>query len=86
MTRDGSRQSRDVREVMRDEMVMRDKIADLLRGETKTIPQIAQSLGCPNDEVVMWVMAMRRYGMLSEKGRPDEDGYFVYELTEEQAS
>jgi len=72
--------ARDRAEVMRDEWVMRDKIIALLSDGPKTIPEIADGLKQPVPEVMLWVMAMRRYGAVAEKGRPDEDGYFQYEL------
>ena len=37
--------------------------------------------GQPSPEVVCWVMAMRRYGMVEEHGKADADGYFAYALT-----
>lgn len=77
---------RDLREVLRDEMVMRDKIAAVLADGPKTIPEIAEAIDQPSPEVVCWVMAMRRYGRLEAVGRPDDDGYFKYELSEEKAS
>ena len=30
------------------------------------------------------MMAMRRYGMIEETGRPDVDGYFKYEFKEQE--
>jgi hypothetical protein len=75
--------TRDRDEVMRDEMVMRDKIAALLSDGPKTIPEIAGRLGHPAPEVVLWVMAMRRYGRIAETGKPDDAGYFRYTLREE---
>jgi DNA-binding IclR family transcriptional regulator len=66
--------------MLRDEMVMRDRIAALLRPGPLTIPEIAARLGRPASEVVCWVMAMRRYGMVEEEGKPDADGYFSYAL------
>jgi hypothetical protein len=30
------------------------------------------------------MMAMRRYGMIEEVGRPDIDGYFQYEFKEQE--
>lgn len=77
---------RDMGEVLRDEMVMRDKIAALLREEDKTVPELAEALGYPTYEVMVWVMGMRRYGNVEETGRPDEDGYFKYTLTGEKES
>jgi hypothetical protein len=67
-------------EMLRDEMVMRPRIAALLRDGPKTIPALAEALGRPSPEVVCWVMGMRRYGMVEEKGKADADGYFVYGL------
>ena len=76
---------RDMREVMRDEMIMRDRIAALLKGNgTRSIPEISEELGAPVHETVCWVMAMRRYGMIEETGRPDVDGYFQYEFKEQE--
>jgi hypothetical protein len=75
---------RDMREVMRDEMIMRDRITALLQDGTKSIPEISEALGVPNHETVFWVMAMRRYGLIEEVGRPDIDGYFQYEFKEQE--
>jgi predicted Rossmann fold nucleotide-binding protein DprA/Smf involved in DNA uptake len=75
--------TRDVAEVMRDEMVMRQRIAAMLRDGPKTIPELAEALGCPSQEVVFWVMAMWRYGMLVPTGKAGADGYYRYRLSEE---
>jgi predicted Rossmann fold nucleotide-binding protein DprA/Smf involved in DNA uptake len=83
-----STKRRDMREVMRDEMIMRDRIVAILQDGKKSVPEIAEALGAPVHETVCWVMAMRRYGMVEEIGRPDIDGYFSYEFkeqTEEEA-
>jgi len=73
---------RDLAEVMRDEMVMKDKIVALLRDGPKTVPDIARALEYPGREVMFWVMAMWRYGVLVETGKANADGYFEYKLTE----
>lgn len=75
---------RDLREVMRDEMAMRQRIVQVLEGGALTIPEIADRLGFPSREVMIWVMGMRRYGSLVERGRPNEDGYFQYEIIESE--
>ena len=72
---------RDMLDIAQDEMVMRDRIAGLLAQGPMTIPEIARALGCPPREVTVWLFGMRRYGLVEEKGRADEDGYFQYELT-----
>ena len=71
---------RDLGEVIRDEMVMKDRIASLLREEPRTIPEIADALACPVREVALWVMAMRRYGSLEELPKAKADDYFRYRL------
>ena len=71
---------RDLGEVIRDEMVMKDRIVFLLREEPRTIPEIADALACPVREVALWVMAMRRYGSLEELPKPKADDYYRYRL------
>jgi predicted transcriptional regulator len=77
-----SGKTRDVREVMRDEMVMRDRIVALMKDGPKTVPEVAQALDVPDHEAMYWIMAMRRYGLLVEVGRPNEFGYFCYKVVE----
>jgi hypothetical protein len=75
--------TRDVAEVMRDEMVVRDRITALIRSGPRTIPELAEALGYPSPEVVFWVMAMWRYGTLVPTGKAGADGYYRYRLSEE---
>ncbi len=77
--REGAR-SRSLGEVLRDEMVMRDRIGDALRDGPKTIPEIAEALSAPTQEVTLWVMAMRRYGALEDLPKAKADDYFRYKL------
>ncbi len=74
---------RDMLDIAQDEMIMRDRIAAVLEQGPKTIPELAQSLGCPSREVTVWLFGMRRYGMVEEIGRADVDGYFQYELSKQ---
>ena len=73
--------NRDVREVVREEPVMRSRILDALMGGPLTVPEIARAIGAPTHEVVVWVMGMRRYGWLAEIKGATVDGYFQYERT-----
>jgi predicted Rossmann fold nucleotide-binding protein DprA/Smf involved in DNA uptake len=73
--------NRDVREVVREEPVMRARILDALASGPLTVPQLAEAIGAPAHEVVFWVMGMRRYGWLAEIKGSVEDGYFQYERT-----
>lgn len=74
-----STQSREVREVVREEPVMRGRILAALQDGPRTVPEIASAIGCPTHEVLFWVMGMRRYGWLREAKGPAEDGYFRYQ-------
>jgi hypothetical protein len=72
---------RDVREVVREEPVMRARILAALDTGPMTVPEIAATIDAPTHEVVFWVMGMRRYGWLAEVKGSVEDGYFRYERT-----
>jgi predicted Rossmann fold nucleotide-binding protein DprA/Smf involved in DNA uptake len=76
--------NRDLAEVMRDEMYLRDKISDLLQQGPKTVPEIAAALGYPSHEVMMWVMGMRRYGMIVEMPKDRADDYYQYRLRQKE--
>ena len=71
---------RNLGEVIRDEMLMRDKITAFLGDESRTVPEIADALGYPRHEVLIWVMAMWKYGILEETAKPDDEGYYRYKL------
>jgi len=75
---------RNLGEVLRDEMVERDRVTAVLRDGPKTLPEIAAALGAPNYEVTKWVMAMRRYGRVRDLPKARADDYYRYELVEEQ--
>jgi len=75
---------RDIREIVHDEMIMKDRIAKVLKDGPQTIPELAEAIGYPSHEVVIWLFAMRRYGEVEVVGKPDMDGYFKYKLTKSQ--
>jgi predicted Rossmann fold nucleotide-binding protein DprA/Smf involved in DNA uptake len=73
-----NRIDRNIAEVMRDEMIMEERILSQLSEDPKTIPEIAAALEYPANDVVFWVMTMWRYGSLEEVGKPNEEGYYKY--------
>ena len=75
---------RNLAEVLRDEMYMRDRITNLLREEPKTVLEIAVELGYPSHEVMMWVMGMRRYGIIAEMPKERAEDYYQYRLRSEE--
>jgi predicted Rossmann fold nucleotide-binding protein DprA/Smf involved in DNA uptake len=74
----------DIAEVMRDEMYIRDEITALLRKGPKTVPEIAAELGYPSHEVMMWVMGMRRHGIIVEMPKERANDYYQYRLRDEE--
>ena len=70
--------NRDVREVIREEPLMHNQILRVLEDGPLTVPEIAEAIGHPSEEVVFWVMGMRRYHKLVEIPEADDDGYFQY--------
>ncbi len=75
---------RNLNEVMRDEMVERDRVTAVLRDGPKTRPEIATALRASDYEVTKWVMAMRRYGRVRDLPKARADDYYRYELIEER--
>lgn len=73
---------RNLGEVLRDEMVMRDKILALLADGPLTVPELVESLRMPSWEVTAWVMAMRRYGQVKELPKSRADDYYPYARVE----
>jgi len=73
---------RETREVVREEMANHGRILAVLADGPHTIPEIAEAIGEPTHEVVVWVMGMRRYGWLREIKGSEDDGYFRYQAEE----
>jgi hypothetical protein len=69
---------RDPREIMRDEMLVRDRLLEVMQDGPSTVPEIARALNRPSHEVMHWVMAARKYGAVEEVPGSDDDGYFRY--------
>ena len=78
------KETRNRREIIREEMYMRDKILSAVKDGPKTVPEIAKILEYPEHEVMYWVMAARKYGYLEESPEASDEGYYTYILTNEQ--
>jgi hypothetical protein len=74
-----TRAGRDPREIIRDEHLMRRRILAALQDGPLTVPQIAEAIGKPKHEVMLWVMGMRKYGHVIEGRETDAEGFFPYE-------
>ena len=69
--------NRDTREVIRDEPLVRGRLLELLAGGPLTVPELAAASGHPEDEVMLWLMGLRKYGHVAEIPEVDGD-YFRY--------
>jgi hypothetical protein len=76
--------NRDVREIIRDEHLMRGRILEALESGPLTIPEIAEVIGKPAHEVVFWVMGMRKYGHLAEIKEATDEGFYQYQAVERE--
>ena len=70
--------NRDVREIIREEPAMHVQILQALDAGPLTVPEIALAIHQPSEEVVFWVMGMRRYGRIVEIPEANDDGFFLY--------
>lgn len=69
----------------RQQIAVRRKLVEALRAGPKTVPELAQATGLPRHHVFWHLMAMRKYGTVSEGAEREE--YFLYALIErEQAA
>jgi hypothetical protein len=59
--------SRDIRDVIRDEPLMRDRLLALLAGGPLTVSELAAAAERPAEEVMVWMMGLRRYGHVVEE-------------------
>jgi len=78
--------NRDVREIIRDEHLMRRPILEAMADGPLTIPQIADAVGKPRHEVVCWVMGLRKYGHITEIKEADDDGFYPYRVVEKEGA
>jgi predicted transcriptional regulator len=76
--------NREIREIVREEPYMRNRILKLLEGGPLTIPEIADGLRAPTSEVTFWVMGMRKYGYVREEKEVTDEGYYRYQAIERE--
>ena len=76
--------TRDLREVIRDEHLMRGRILQALKSGPLTIPEIAEAIGKPTQEAVFWVMGMRKYGYVAEIKEANDEGFYLYQTVQRE--
>ncbi len=78
--------NRSVREIVRDEQVMRRRILAALKAGPLTVPELAAVVERPSHEVMFWVMGLRKYGWVGEIKEVTDEGYFRYQVVEREGS
>ena len=78
--------NRPLREIIRDEQVMRRRILAALADGPLTVPEIAAAVERPSHEVMFWVMGLRKYGCVGEIKEATDEGYYRYQVVEREGS
>jgi predicted Rossmann fold nucleotide-binding protein DprA/Smf involved in DNA uptake len=78
--------NRDIREIVRDEHLMRRRILAALESGPLTVPEIAEVLGCTAHEAMFWVMGMRKYGHVAEIKEANDEGFYLYQAVEKEGA
>ena len=67
--------------IFREQKQMQQAICQFIRENPKTVPEIAAEIGKPSHEVLWFVAALRKYGVVVENGMCGD--YPLYELAKE---
>jgi hypothetical protein len=69
--------------LLKEQQAVRKALGPAMRGEPKSIPQLAAASGLPAHEVLWHVAAMKKYGAVVEAGMDEDSAYYLYGLAEE---
>jgi predicted transcriptional regulator len=65
---------------VKEQTRIQKQIAGALKDGPKTVPKISQETGLPTETVFWYLMALKKYGKVTEGQQ--KDSYFAYELKE----
>jgi predicted transcriptional regulator len=68
--------------LFREQKQMQNAICQFIRESPKTVPEIAEAIGKPTHEVLWFVAALKKYGILVESGMCGD--YPLYQRAKEQ--
>ncbi len=54
--------------LLREQKQMQQSICKFIRDDPKTVPEIAAAIGKPTHEVLWFLMALKKYGLVVEAG------------------
>jgi predicted Rossmann fold nucleotide-binding protein DprA/Smf involved in DNA uptake len=70
--------------LVREQKKLHQSICSLIREEAKTVPEIARQLEIPSEDVLWFLMSLKKYGIVVETGMCGD--YPTYKRTEEAPS
>lgn len=71
-------------EILKAQQSARKAIERTLSGGPHTVPQLAQSIGMPTNEVLWHIAAMKKYGIVAEAGTDESGDYYLYCLLKKE--
>ena len=74
--------SPEIKEKQKEYRQIRKSILKNLEEGSKSIPDLAEAIGYPNDIVTFYLMTLRKYGEVEVDELDDMDEYFTYKLKE----
>ncbi len=66
---------------LKEQKVIRRKIAEALGDQAKTVPEIAAASDLPAKQVLWHLIALKKYNLVIETGQSGE--YYLYQLVKE---
>jgi len=72
-----------VQELLKAQQSTRKALERALTGGPHSVPQLAKAVNMPAHEVLWYVAAMKKYGIVAEAGTDESGDYFLYRLMKE---
>lgn len=69
-------------EMLKTQKQAQQAITKSLKEQPRTVPAIASFTGLPSKDVLWWLAAMKKYGLVAEEGMDGD--YPIYKLVEEK--
>ena len=70
-------------DLLKAQQSARKALERVLTGGPHSVPQLAQAVNMPAHEVLWYVAAMKKYGIVAEAGTDESGDYYLYRLTKE---
>ena len=65
------------RELLKENNKIQGEICKAISDEPKTVPEVAEIVGMPTNEVLWHIIAMKKYDIVAEMGKSGE--YYLYQ-------